>query len=85
MRQNCKFKRLYLHVCSRGVLALCTEGESAVLRMNWGRCMMDSLIYRGSGKAVKLTVCPCLVCYVMYVDIPGKRSEYYCKRATTKY
>jgi hypothetical protein len=31
--QNCKFKELYLQICSRSVLELCSE-EGSVLRMN---------------------------------------------------
>jgi hypothetical protein len=54
--QNWKFKELYLHVCCRSVLALCSEEES-VLRMNQRSSVISSLIYGGSGKAVKLSVC----------------------------
>ena len=42
--QNWKFKELYLQVCSRSVLALCS-GEASVLRMNSVSSVINDLIY----------------------------------------
>jgi len=54
--QNFKFKELYLHFCNRSVLVLCSE-EASVLRVNQRSSAINGLIYRGRGKAVKLSVC----------------------------